>query len=505
MKKNWKIGTRGSLLALTQCGQIKNLLETQTGHTFELVIIKTRGDQQTDVPLWQLEGKDFFTRELDIALLQNEVDLVVHSYKDLGSERPQGITLAAITERRFGHDILLMPKKNVDLLQAGAIKTLIVGTSSPRRIENITNGLPALLPGRPEVETKMLRGNVNTRIQKLRDGEFHAIVLAMPGLERLAQDDKARVELSELLRGMDFMILPASRFPWAASQGALALEMHAHHPHAQELADLLKSVHHEATAQAVARERKAFNSYGGGCHLAVGVAVAQVQNKFFVHSHRGKRDQQTVEQLYLEPAPAPFKNAVTFVGMPDEDQLLLKTVRPEVQVDCRAKDVYVTSHYVMASMQNATEATGLWAAGTKTWEKLAAKNLWVHGASDSLGENQLKAFMQSALLKLMREREFSWLILSGDDAHSTLGPVVATYQRQCQEIDGAFEQKIEQTSDFFWTSYAQYQAYTQRIPSVVHKRHWCGLGKTYEAFCANGTHVIAVSGINEFRSLTEGK
>ena len=93
---NYKIGTRGSLLALTQCTQVKDQLESLTGDSFELVEIKTEGDENTELPLWQLDGKDFFTKELDQALLSHKVDLVVHSYKDLGSERPEGIQLAVV-------------------------------------------------------------------------------------------------------------------------------------------------------------------------------------------------------------------------------------------------------------------------------------------------------------------------------------------------------------------------------------------------------------------------
>ena len=105
MPTHYKIGTRGSLLALTQCGQVKDQLEKITGDTFELVSIKTQGDIQTSQPLWQMEGNNFFTKDLDEALLKGDVDLVVHSYKDLGSIRPEGITLAAVTKRSFAHDI----------------------------------------------------------------------------------------------------------------------------------------------------------------------------------------------------------------------------------------------------------------------------------------------------------------------------------------------------------------------------------------------------------------
>ena len=501
MKRTWKIGTRGSLLALTQCQQTRELLSKKSGEQFELVVIKTQGDQQTDKPLWQLEGKDFFTKELDEALLKNEVDLVVHSYKDLGSERPEGISLAAVVERQFGHDILLIPQKNIDLLQSNSIKELVVGTSSPRRITNLENQLSNYLPSSPKVSTKMLRGNVNTRIQKLQDGDYHAIVLAMPGLERLAQGQESQKELKKLLLGMNFMILPASKFPWAASQGALAIERNENSPDAERLKEILETVHHEATQQVVSRERKAFNKYGGGCHLAVGVAVVATKDKF-IHSHRGVKDEQSIEQLYLEPAIKKVESSRTFVGMPHEDELIKK--QPiNVSISIENKDILATSSHVFDAITDMPLHRGLWAAGTKTWQKLAAKNHWVNGAADSLGEEQLQQFEKSKLLELIRQANFDWLVLSAEDAISQLGPVQATYERQTQATNQDFKKKIEETSDFYWTSFPQYKTYLEHFPNIRDKRHWCGLGKTYDAFVAVAVDVIPVSGVLEFKRLTQ--
>ena len=137
MKDKYTIGTRGSLLALTQCDLIKEEIEEKSGLKFNLNVIKTQGDQITDKPLWQLEGKDFFTKELDHALINETIDLVVHSYKDLGSERPKDIKLRTITKRTYAHDILLIKKSTLEDLKSK--KTFVVGTSSPRRIHNITN------------------------------------------------------------------------------------------------------------------------------------------------------------------------------------------------------------------------------------------------------------------------------------------------------------------------------------------------------------------------------
>ena len=129
MPKHYKIGTRGSLLALTQCNQARVELERLTGDTFELDVIKTQGDMITNIPLWQMEGANFFTKELDEALLSGRVDLVIHSYKDLGSVRPVGTTLAAVTKRTYAHDILLI--KHITIAELKNKKEFIVGTSSP--------------------------------------------------------------------------------------------------------------------------------------------------------------------------------------------------------------------------------------------------------------------------------------------------------------------------------------------------------------------------------------
>ena len=151
MKKTYKIGTRGSLLAVTQCTLIANEMTKRTGAQFELIKIKTQGDAQTDKPLWQMDGKDFFTKELDQALLQNEVDLVVHSYKDLGSDRPDGIGLATITERKFANDILLIRDETIS--QIKDISEFNIGTSSPRRIVTAESTLKDFLPHFPKSST----------------------------------------------------------------------------------------------------------------------------------------------------------------------------------------------------------------------------------------------------------------------------------------------------------------------------------------------------------------
>lgn len=514
--KTYKIGTRGSLLAITQCQQVRDQLEELTGDKFQLEIIRTQGDEQTSKPLWQLEGKDFFTKELDAALLNREIDLVVHSYKDLGSVRPKGIALAAVTERFLGHDILLMrPEALSEIAQSGHA---IIGTSSPRRITNIEAGLSRFLPRKsnanpPQVETKMLRGNVNTRIQKCRDGQFHGIVLAFAGLERLARDPHAREQLKPLVHDLQFLVLPPSTFPWAASQGALGIECLTDREDQNELFDKLALLNHADSIEEIQHERKAFNAYGGGCHLAVGVAVQKIPELGLVSSHKGVSDSLEIHQhAFIRETPLPplerKKGEKVFIGVSSHkqdsekiyDQLLEKTpVVPGLTETARPRAFYATHPQTLDAVK-AYYKTGdtLWVAGTKTHARAAEKGLWVNGSSDALGDYQLVRFRDSKLLELMGTDWSDTVVLSHKDAQSDLGQVYEGYCRQKSVAGPDFTTDIENCRIFYWTSQAQYEIYQRSYKLRADAVHFCGAGKTAWKLKNLGLDVQVVAGMREF-------
>jgi hydroxymethylbilane synthase len=498
LPKHYKIGTRGSLLALTQCNQARMELERLTGDSFELVVIKTQGDMITNVPLWQLEGANFFTKELDEALLSGQADLVIHSYKDLGSVRPEGITLAAVTKRTYAHDILLIKNQTISELKN---KTeFIVGTSSPRRMVNLEQGLAGFLPlgAHLKVTPKVLRGNVNTRIQKLQDGEYDAIVLALPGIERLALTSSSRIELEKLLVGMNFMILPQSVFPSSASQGALAIECASNRSDNHELLTKLQGMQDSDTYEEVKRERQAFNQYGGGCHLAVGINVKK-KGDLFLHTHRGVLDIVPVIYNELEGRELPqIPTAPSFfIGLPSDDLLVKKVI---TKADLTGLDhLYVTSKYCLDSITKAPKT--LWASGTKTMKDLAALGLWVNACADSLGDEEVKNLRDSRAVSLMVNTKIPLSVLSNDEASSTLGTVFPVYKRVIEKnTNKAFEEKINSTEVFYWTSYFQYKAYLNQFPQIAGKIHACGLGKTYQQFKENNIKVLPMSSMDEFQN-----
>ncbi len=497
----YKIGTRGSLLAVTQATITKNKLEELTGEKFELVLIKTQGDQITDKPLWQLEGKDFFTKELDAALLSGDVDLVIHSYKDLGSERPVGIKLAAITERTFAHDVLLTKKSTVQKLKDWS-GDFVVGTSSPRRIENLTSELSGFIPSHPKIRCENLRGNINTRIQKLRDDNYHAITLALAGIERLAHRPDSLAQLTELLDGLTFAVLPQSVFPSAASQGALGIEVAEARLDDKKLLGLIQRIHHAPTAQEVGREREAFKSYGGGCHLAVGIHVREFAGNF-LHFHKGTVDgkkilvkkREGVELKKIEAGKV-FLGTGSAEGVVSDVLFVKKPTGVEAAVS--GKHVFVTTALALESIKK--EAGTFWAAGPETRKKLVEKGFWVNGGADGMGHAEIIKLRNSKALSLMMG-DLPWLVLSHTKAQSPVGEVFASYEHSMTQPSLEQKTELSKITHAWWASFPQYEAYTQAVPEMKYIQHFCGLGKTYLSFKEKTISVTALTDHKEFLTL----
>lgn len=481
MQNKFLIGTRGSLLAVTQCTLIKNEIEAKTGAKFDLLKIKTQGDQITNKPLWQLEGKDFFTKELDDALLSDKIDLVVHSYKDLGSERPEGISLGCITERKYPHDILLMKKSKIKGLANK--KEILIGTSSPRRIVNAERFLIDYLPNTQNdayIKCETLRGNVNTRIEKLLSDQYDGIILALAGLERLANKEDSKEILKELTKDLTFMIMPLSIFPASASQGALAIEYHESQK--EKIYPILQSVHHEQTAEEIARERKAFNSYGGGCHLAVGINVKKAHD-FYIHTHRGMVDDKEIEVNKLEGYNyLPFKGQKLFDIKSTKNALIKKT--PISNKSKINENLFVTSSHCFHNIES---YNSIWTAGNQTMRKVISRGHWVNGSAEGLGHHELNNLKSSEAIKLMLG-DSDWKVMTHDKGESIIGEVIPSYKHEL--VDGNLEEDLMQADIILWSSFIEFNHYTQLFPELKDKQHATGLGKTYQKLSAKGIEVI---------------
>lgn len=247
MKQKLVIGTRGSKLALWQANHIAACLRDKyPGVEIELKNMVTTGDRILDVPLAKIGGKGLFTKELEVAMLSREIDLAVHSLKDMPTELPDGLVLAAVTDRVDPGDALISPayKTLANLPQQAR-----VGTSSLRRKAQLLNA-------RPDLTIVDLRGNLDTRLKKLNTEKLDAIMLAVAGLRRLGWDEHIT------------QIVPQNICLPAVGQGALAIEARAEDI---ETLAMLAFLNHEPTCQATLAERTFLAEVEGGCQIPIGV------------------------------------------------------------------------------------------------------------------------------------------------------------------------------------------------------------------------------------------
>ena len=275
MKKHVVIGSRGSILALAQANLVKNSLEANYPDlTFEIKEIVTSGDKDLKSN-WENSNaslKSFFTKEIEQELLDGQIDIAVHSMKDMPAVSPKGLICGAIPDREDARDVLISKNGFLVTLPQGAK----IGTSSLRRVMN----LKAI---RPDFEIKHLRGNIHTRLKKLETEDYDAIILAAAGLKRTGMADK----ITEYLSG--------EAFPPAPAQGVLYIQCREND---EEIKGILKSIHNEDIAKIVEIEREFSKIFDGGCHTPMG-CYSQVNRdkiKFIgAYSHDGKQIRVVIE------------------------------------------------------------------------------------------------------------------------------------------------------------------------------------------------------------------
>lgn len=249
--KKITIGSRGSDLALWQANFVKDELQ-KLGQEVEIKVISTQGDRIQHLSFDKMEGKGFFTKEIEAALLDKSIDLAVHSHKDLETTSPEGLVIAAVSYREDPSELLLIRNESVDDNEVfGIKKNPIIGTSSARRKSQ-------LITFRDDFEIKDLRGNVGTRVNKLREGQYDAIVLAMAGIKRLDLD----------LSDLTISTLDPTLFIPCPAQGVLGLQIREEDT---DLAEVLKEMNDSEVEERIGIERGVLRNMDGGCQLPLGI------------------------------------------------------------------------------------------------------------------------------------------------------------------------------------------------------------------------------------------
>lgn len=329
MKKNTIIiGTRGSDLALWQAHFFKKQIEQRFAHlTVNLKIIQTKGDNFQNLSFEKLEGKGFFTKEIEDALLQNQIDIAIHSYKDLPTQQPEGLIIAANSYRENPSDWLLIKPQSIDNKQIFSLKqNATVATSSARRKSQ-------LLAHRPDLTLQDIRGNVPTRIQKLlQNPNLDAIMLAAAGIQRL------NINLQNLVIQplKPYEVVPAP------AQGVLAYQIRQADLNLQEL---LQQLHHKNVAQCIDIERNILKTMGGGCQQPIGVFCEYNEPNYCVWASYAQDFNHFPKKFYIaHPDPQYIENKAV---------ILLKQSEPTPQNVFISREIDPQSYfYKNAQNQN---------------------------------------------------------------------------------------------------------------------------------------------------------
>jgi len=491
-----KLGTRRSALARAQSAAVARELERlHAGLAVELVGIETRGDRIQDRPLSSVDGKEFFTAEIDHALLEAQIDFTVHSYKDLSLERTPRLRLAAVPRREQPHDIAIFARDVPERLAAGL--PLSIGTSSPRRMSLIPQFLRRMLPQTQQpapgqagagagVDIRLveLRGNVDSRLRRLHEPrgaarQLDGIVLAFAGLARLWADEAGRALLEQLFRPLPRMVLPLSECPTAPAQGALGIECRADDA---ATGRLLADLDHAATRRAVQAERALLAGRGGGCHQRFGatqIELPELGTLLYVHDAGAPAQQRWTP---FTPLAAPAAPVHAWDGSRAE-RAAVETLAGGLAACAKrlpaSEALFIAHARALPEPARPTIRPGcrIYVPGLASWQALAEQGLWVEGCADGLGIGALEPLLREPLLQLPPLARWTVLTHAGALEGWTAGQAIATY-RHLDAGAAAPGAPPADTTHYYWHSGAQFDRWGGS--AAAQACHACGPGKTFE-------------------------
>lgn len=512
MARALRLGTRASPLALAQSRLVASTLrDHHPGLDVVLVPIGTQGDRDQSTPLTQVQDPDFFSAELDEALLAGLVDFCVHSVKDLAGARPAGIVRAAVPVRENPRDVVVFRHTVMDRLRAG--KPLRLGTSSARRQALVADFLPSALPAvgpAPRLACTPLRGAVDRRLARLKlpDDDANAldgVVLALAGLARLWNDAETRRLLEPLLADVRLMVLPLGPCPAAPGQGALAVECRADdHATLARLATL----HDTATVDLLARESAAISTLPQALQAAGAATAVGHRTLGAVCFLRGAGPDGTGDEQVAWDVPSPPPaGAVPFDGI--AWQRLCRRHYTDPGITWEQRPAVFVSYWHAAEPVTLPADARLWTSGTGSWRKLARRGLWVEGCGDQLGFASLRDTLACPVLGLPAMDQ--WTVLTYRGAvpgwqESGARRVYATYDIEPPAPGpelAAVEAAAGQATHLYWSSPDQFRALQGALAPGAH--HACGAGKTLAVLQAAGVAAAPFPSGREWQQWLEGE
>ncbi len=439
------------------------------------------GDQNQDDPLWKMPSQGVFTQDFRADLIQGNIDMVVHSWKDLPTQMDEDTILAASLPRADHKDLLLVKKTAIKGVKR--TKQLRLLSSSPRRMFNLEGFLKKAFPnGLKNITFEDVRGNIQTRLDKLLKLEADGLIVAKAAIDRLlsASDynqpddnfDQSANKIRQAIEQCEWMVLPASVNPPAAAQGALVVEIASKR---KDLAKILSGINCTKTFNDVQKERQILSSYGGGCHQKIGVWVSTIEQGRIISTQGETEGGKSLKVFTLE-SNKKLLNNIKSQEIFNPKQLGDLFTREPIPVDAQALKkmadanvLLLASSHIPDEYLSAIKSQTIWASGVASWFKLAKKNIWVNGVDDNLG-----GFCERNLQFLLNKNSLNWLILTHEDSPST--PAIATYRLMPNRSD------IEMDNEkyFYWRSGSSFKRAIEIKPEILNATHSCGLGHTYK-------------------------
>ena len=465
--------SRKSTLARLQAIEVAEVIKEKFPKT--KIIFKTKdtsGDIDLTTPLHKMPEMGVFTSDIREELLTENADIAVHSWKDLPVDLEEGTEVGATVKRADSRDVLIFKKTSFKR------KKLEIFTSSPRRKENLSKFLRKAFPFEiSSLEFSDIRGNILTRVQKLKESNADGLVMAKAALDRLLSPkedttnelDFFKKDLEEFL----WMVIPCSQNPCAPGQGALAVEVKSGN---KKVFELLNEINDLEVFKDVEEERKKLKKYGGGCHQKIGVSIENHPLGKITTEKGLTPDNELIDKRSFSP----FKKELSRLKNPVKD--FFPKSKKDFKLFFRSKinngineikTIKNSGLYISraSSIEKGTVidlSNVIWTSGIENWFKLAKKGIWVNGTSDSLGEEQSKP---SSLLK-----KVDWFLVSHIDSESKDKKLIATY-KLVPEKD---IEDLSKYSHFYWMSISSFKEALNRFPSIENAEHSCGLGKTFD-------------------------
>lgn len=500
MRTNYIVACRGSKLSLCQANLfISTVKNNHPECAFQLNIIRTRGDIMTHVPLETLDGKDFFTFEIQQALEKGEADFAVHSMKDISHLSFFKNNSYAVFDRDVLQDVVIFNPDIEHRLKEN--KPIRIGTSSPRRaalgLRFLEKGLPRFQANGPILEASSIRGNVDNRLEQLNDGKFDGIILAMAGLNRVISHSDTGEHIRKMLSTRRIMLLPLFECPPAANQGALIAEAHENNDDAMQI---LKSINQEDLLRQANQEREIMTQYGHpDCAQRFGVFSVNHKENEFSYASGWDSNNQYFQYWNYEKPRALLPQEVLFFQELRKDAFsyhnLTETSDEFKQPICMVSN-YRAIHSKI-SIERLREKS-IWTAGVSTWTKLAKLGLWVEGCADGMGLDTLKNIWNKSLFDyhwedaLLFTNESSSLHYSKDETQLT-----TTYRLKPTPTK-KIQDKLQSAKAVFWTSYQQFKHYHGFTRYDCH--HLCASGKTADLIKSHDINPFLFPTINSFKA-----